>query len=191
MAMRNPSQSLRRIPQSLGQGSLTAQAQIVNQVKSTPGTAARQVHETLLWNSVSLGNAGELNLTHFTNRVGRASRASVTVNCAALSRATGSQWIDMTNVVSILITRPRNPATRISTQSLSPPLSSRAKVERGADQKNHRIDDLQNSGAHQVHLRLRLEHAPEGPDQGGRESDEYEEAQATGEDQGQQRDEEK
>src|SRR5215831_19822080 len=73
----------------------------------------------------------------------------------------------------------------------SPPLSSRAKVERGADQKNHRIDDLQNSGAHQVYLRLRLEHAPEGPDQGGRESDEYEEAQAAGEDQGQQRDEEK
>src|SRR5262249_15783455 len=66
----------------------------------------------------------------------------------------------------------------------SPRFSSRAKVERGADQKNHRIDDLQNPVADQVHLRLRIEHAPEGSDQGGRESDEREETKAAGEDQG-------
>src|SRR5262245_61629444 len=54
----------------------------------------------------------------------------------------------------------------------SQPLSSRAEAERGADQKDQRVNDLQNSGANQVHLRPRREHAPEGPDQRGREGDE-------------------
>src|SRR5262245_57754366 len=73
----------------------------------------------------------------------------------------------------------------------SPPLSSRAEPERGADQKEQRVNDLQNSGSRQVHLRLRREHSPEGSDQRGRECNESEEAQTAGKDQGRQREDQK
>src|SRR4030095_14545277 len=73
----------------------------------------------------------------------------------------------------------------------SQPLSSRAESERCADQKGQRVDDLQNSGARQIHFRLRREHPPESPDQGRREGDEREESQTPCEDQGGQRDDKK
>src|SRR5262249_9498069 len=103
-----------------------------------------------------------------TNRISSRARRRSTARSASArssgsSSSPNSRVFFRAEILSVIMRR--------HDHALSPPLSSRAKVERGADQKNHRIDDLQYPGANQVHFRLRIEHAPEGSDQRGRESD--------------------